>query len=246
MSRRGHVLTVLLLASLHARCSAAPMAPQPAPGAMPGAEEAILFIGNSLTEANSLHLRVADLARDAGTPLDVAAVVEPGFSLEDHLAKGDAARRIASRRWSVVVLQQGPSTLPESRELLVRDARRFAELARAAGARPALLVVWPLPGQRQADVSASYRAAAAAVDGVVLPAGEVWQEARARDASLQLTIEDGFHPTPLGTYLAALTVHCTLNGRLPPPVLATERQRAGVALTEAQDQILRAAACQTR
>lgn len=248
---RGRLLAAaLLVVGLQAQCSGGtPAAPASAPpGATPGTVEGggVLFIGNSLTQANDLHLRVADVARDAGVALDVEAVVAPGFSLEDHLASGAAAARIASRRWSVVVLQQGPSTLPESRELLVRDARRFALLSRAAGARPALLVVWPIPGQRQADVSASYRAAAAAVDGLVLPAGEAWQAALARDRSLRLTVADGFHPTPLGTYLAALTIHCALNGRLPPASLDVERQRAGVALTAAQDQILRDAACAAR
>ena len=95
---------------------------------------------------------------DAGATIDVSAVVQGGFSLEDHLASGPAVPRIRSRSWSVVVLQQGPSTLPESRALLVRDATRMAAEIRAVGARPALLMVWGIPGQRQEDVDASYRA----------------------------------------------------------------------------------------
>src|SRR5207344_1149689 len=125
-------------------------------------------------------------------------VVAGGFSLEDHLNSGPAVPRIRSRAWSVVVLQQGPSTLPESRAILIRDATRMAAEIRAVGARPALLMVWGLPGQRQEDVDASYRAAAEATQSILIPAGNAWQIALARDRSLRMTGDDGFHPSPLG------------------------------------------------
>jgi hypothetical protein len=96
-------------------------------------------------------------------------------------------------------------------------------------------------------VDASYRAAAEATQSVLIPAGNAWQLALARDRSLRLTVADGFHPSPLGTWLAALTVHCTLNGMLPPaPPLAVERQRTAFDLTEAQSRILRESACAAR
>jgi hypothetical protein len=104
-------------------------------------------------------------------------------------------------------------------------------------------MVWPLPGQRQEDVSASYRAAAEAVGALLIPAGDAWQAAVRRDRTLTMTVGDGFHPSPLGTYLAALSVHCALHGRLPAVPLAVERQRAAVPLTEAQAQALHEAAC---
>jgi hypothetical protein len=204
----------------------------------------VLFIGNSLTQSNDLPRRVQELALDAGAPIGVDAVVAPGFSLEDHLASGPAVARIRSRAWTAVVLQQGPSTLPDSRTALIRDATRLVGEIRAVGARPALLEVWPLPGQRQEDVTASYRAAAQATGAVLIPAGQAWQAAAARTGGLVMTMDDGFHPSALGTYLAALTVHCTLNGRLPPPpALALERLRAGSSLSTAQAEALRAAAC---
>jgi hypothetical protein len=240
---------VLLAAAALLQCSSGrATAPDGgAAGTQPPAGSAILFIGNSLTESNDLPHRVQDVARDAGAPVDVSAVVFGGFSLEDHLNEGPAVPRIRSRGWSVVVLQQGPSTLPESRTLLIRDATRMAAEIRAAGARPALLMVWGLPGQRQEDVDASYRAAAAATESLLIPAGNAWELARGRDRSLRMTAGDGFHPSPLGTWLAALTVHCALNGSLPPaPPLAVERQRAAFDLTEAQSRILHESACAAR
>ena len=182
------------------------MAPSDTASGTPG----VLFIGNSLTASNDLAARVASIAAAAGRPLRTAAVTLSGASLLDHWQDGRAVQAIRDGHWDVVAMQQGPSTLPESRAELTASTRQFAAEIRAAGGRPALLMVWPLPGQTAASVSASYRAAAQASDALLLPAGEAWAAARQGDASLVLTQEDGFHPSVLGTWLAALTVECTL------------------------------------
>ena len=84
----------------------------------------VLFIGNSLTAWNELPQVVARLAQADGQPQPLVRMVAVGgFSLEDHWHQGDARRAIADGPWDVVVLQQGPSALPESRRLLVEYAR---------------------------------------------------------------------------------------------------------------------------
>ena len=78
----------------------------------------VLFIGNSLTYTNDLPAMVRVMGESAGTPLVTGMVAEPGMSLEDHWSRGGARAAVASGRWDVVVLQQGPSALPSSRENL--------------------------------------------------------------------------------------------------------------------------------
>lgn len=179
----------------------------------------VLFVGNSLTSTNDLPARVAELAASTGRALEVGEVVFDGFSLEDHWNQGDARRAIASGTWDVVVMQQGPSALPESQIELKAWATRFAEEARAAGTQPALLMVWPESYRRSAlpDVIASYRIAAGAADAELFPAGESWFAAWACRSRLPLYGPDGFHPSRLGTYAAALVLY----GRLfRAPLLA--------------------------
>jgi hypothetical protein len=169
----------------------------------------ILFIGNSLTAANNLPAIVEALGRAKGSQtVEATAVTANNFSLEDHWNQGNARAAITEGRWSVVVLQQGPSALPESRALLRTYAKRFAAEARKAGARTALYMVWPSKTRTRDfdDVRESYTLAARDVDGILLPAGDVWREAWRRDPSLALYADDGFHPSPLGSYVAALTV----------------------------------------
>jgi hypothetical protein len=61
----------------------------------------------------------------------------------------------------------------------------------------------------------SYRLAADDVRGVVLPVGQAWLDAWARDSGLSLYGPDDFHPSVEGSYLAALVIYARLSGRSP-------------------------------
>lgn len=180
----------------------------------------VLFVGNSLTAANNLPAMVTAIAAASGRPFACETVAIPNFSLEDHWKQGDARRAIAGVEWDVVVLQQGPSALPESRVLLTTYARRFAGEIRKAGARTAMYMVWPSYARRGdfPGVSRSYGAAASATGGMLLPAGDGWREAWSLDPSLPLYGPDGFHPSTMGTYLAALVVHGGIAGGVPSEI----------------------------
>ena len=199
------VVAVVLLGTL---CGAATSAP-------PAETMRVLFIGNSLTAANGLPEIVEALSKSRGTVAVDATVITAGnFSLEDHWNHGNARAAVAHGRFSFVVLQQGPSALPESRVLLREYARRFAGEAGKAGARTALYMVWPAKARsRDFDaVSESYALAAQDVDGVLIPAGEAWREVWRRDPQTALYGNDDFHPSVLGSYVAALTVWRALSG----------------------------------
>jgi hypothetical protein len=179
----------------------------------------ILFIGNSLTYVNDLPGMLAGLARSVEDrrPIETESVAYPNFALEDHLAQGDAARAIRKGGWDVVVLQQGPSSLPESRANLVEYSKRFAVLIRAVGARPAMYGVWPEAARIQVidDCIESYRVAADSIDGLLFPAAKSWKSAWQIDPSLPLYGPDAFHPSVLGTYAAAATMLAVVLERSP-------------------------------
>jgi len=193
--------------------------PQPPPPHPSGRRIRLLFIGNSLTYVNDLPGMVASLSRAAGdsVPIETASVTFGGYSLEDHLAQGDAARAIQQGGWDIVALQQGPSTLDESRVNLIDYTQRFATIIRDAGARPALYGVWPERDRLYAlDAGIeSYRLAAEAVDGLLFPAGLAWKDAWQVDGWLPLYGPDGFHPSVLGTYTAAIVVYAVVRGTTP-------------------------------
>lgn len=242
-------LAALVFVCLFAACSGnsgTPNAPTPAP---PPGGGGVLFIGNSLTESNNIHEMVAELARVGGTAaIPTRAVTFGGFNLEDHWNNGLAQRAIQQGGWSIVVLQQGPSSLPASQVDLREWTVRFDQEIRRAGAQTALYMVWPaLENFANFDgVSASYSNAAQAVGGLLFPAGEAWRSAWRTDASLPLYSSDNFHPSAMGTYLAALVIYQRISGHpligLPPRLTSPTNRFPPVVLTSAQAAILQAAA----
>ena len=222
LSRWALILGLEALAVGSLSCSSDPTG-SPDPEAL-----AVLFIGNSLTYSNDLpdllkHL--LEVAQD--DPVHIEAVAFPDYGLPDHWVSGSSRSRIAAGGWDVVILQQGPSAT-EGRPYLLEYTEFFDQEIRAQGGETALFMVWParsrffdFPG-----VLDSYRTAAERVDGVFFPAGEAWRAAWETDPDLAFYGPDGFHPTLLGSYLAAVVMMEKLTGHDPrelPPMI----QRAG-------------------
>ncbi len=192
-------------------CGIAGVSHEPLP---PGGHH-VLFIGNSLTYTNDLPGTIAALASSVGDTIRVRSVALPNFALIDHVDGGSTAVDvIRSQKWSMVVLQQGPSTLPLNRDTLVLATQKFDPFIRAAGARSGTFMTWPA-SNRPGDFAAvlvSAQLAVKTVDGVLLPAGQAWLAAWARDPQLPLYGPDGYHPGELGTYLAALVIYEKITG----------------------------------
>lgn len=189
-----------------------------------GDEARVLFIGNSLTYGNHLPSLLAAITAQAGKRLVSDQIALPGVALEDHYRGRTAHGALASGAYQIVILQQGPSSLPESQAHLLEWTRRFDPLIRAGGARPALYMVWP-DASRLAwfdEVRNAYSNAAQAVGGMFIPAGEAWRAAWRQDPALPLYDSDQFHPSELGSYTAALSLFAELYRQSPvglPPRL---------------------------
>jgi hypothetical protein len=115
---------------------------------------------------------------------------------------------------------------------------------RRSSARPALYMVWP-SSSRRGDfdrVRDSYSLSASDIDGVFIPAGEAWRAAWRRDAAIALYGDDGFHPTPQASYLAALVIAGALTGREPASLPVQPPGWPASVMTPAIDRVLQDAA----
>jgi hypothetical protein len=200
----------------------------------------MLFIGNSLTAANDLPGVVASLAHGE---IAYRTVAPGGVSLEDHWTLTGARQALDDDQWDYVVLQQGPSTLPESAVNLREWTMRWAEAIRERHATPALYEVWPDSafGVRSSFPALvySYRQAAQAARATFLPAGEAWQAAWRRNPRLRLYGPDGFHPSKLGTTLAALVIYARLTNTPPARVALPYPARTAKLLRAAAAEAMR-------
>jgi hypothetical protein len=168
----------------------------------------VLFIGNSLTYTNDVPGMLGWMLEEAGLEVGrITTVAFPNYGLEDHWSGSAARDLIAEGGWDAVVMQQGPSAT-EGRPSLLDYSQRFSAEIKQAGGSPALYMVWPALA-RFFDfdgVSNSYATAAELTDGLLYPAGEAWRAAWRRDPDLALYGPDGFHPSAMGSYLAALVM----------------------------------------
>lgn len=193
----------------------------------------VLFLGNSLTSGHDVPAMVQAMALVGGREVEVLERTAPDYALEDHWHDGAQSLLKQTPAWDVLVMQQGPSTRPESRAHLKEWTARWAGLARTAGTRPALYMVWPLAQQRQGFllVSKSYREAAAAAGTEIYPAAEAWALALHRQPKLKLYAPDGLHATELGAFLAAITITRGLTGLDPALVPARLKLKSGRVVT---------------
>ena len=207
--RRSVILLPLLFIALFGCGAGSALDPLP-----PGGHH-VLFIGNSLTYTNDLPGTLVQLANTVGDTIRVRSVALPNLALIDHVdGQSNAVDVIRAERWSMVVLQQGPSTLPLNRDTLILATKKFDSYIHAAGARSGTFMTWPAsdrPGDFPA-VLASAQLAARAVSGTLLPAGQAWFGAWAVNPQLALYGPDGYHPAELGTYLAALVIYEGITG----------------------------------
>ncbi len=202
----------------------------------------VLFVGNSLTYVNDLPGMVETISAVAGASVSTVTIAYANYALEDHWAAG-IAERIRATRPTVVVMQQGPSSLPESRVNLVQWTDSVARVAREVGAVPALLMVWPEAARVYAfdAVRDSYRAAAEHVGGVFLPAGEAFRALYERYPGFEPYGPDGFHPSELGSVVSAMVVVGVLTGKPLtglPSVLDGGSGMPRIVLSEEQARVL--------
>ncbi len=198
-----------------------------APALGPQKEVEVLFIGNSFTETHALPWMVLAMARADGIPMRYEQVTEGNMTLEQHWAagKGEAIAKIASRKWTWVVLQEHSMRPLDEPAKLTEFAKLFDAKIKSVGARTMLFVTWPKKNapENQARLTRTFSTLAKDLGATAVLVGPAWEESRKDRPSVELYDEDGHHPSPAGTYLAALVFHRAIHGtpaQSPPKQIA--------------------------
>ncbi len=185
----------------------------------------LLFIGNSHTYYNGLPSLVENLARSAGRRAIVDMCTHGGWRLEQHRADSATVWKINNGPWDYVILQEQSQVpvIPYWRDSSMYPAcRSFDTLIRANGATTALFLTWGWKngGQMvyqscssivfqdyfhmQDSVTAAFEWIARDLgDDTLVPVGRAWRRARVLDSLVCLWDDDNYHPTQMGSYLAA-------------------------------------------
>lgn len=196
----------------------------------------VLFIGNSYTYVNDLPGTFVQLAQAGGHPVATDSVAEGGATLADANTSDATASKLGAARWGFVVLQEQseiPSVASSRDQVMYPAARSLVARIKAVGATPVLFMTWAheagwpenglpdyLSMQRQID--AAYVTIAQQLAVPAAPVGFAWSAVTRADPGLELWSDDGSHPTPAGTYLAACVFFATIFNQSPTGIAWTD------------------------
>lgn len=194
----------------------------------------VLFIGNSYTFTHNIPKQLVNIASsDDGNVIQftVQSVTRGGKSLKDLWAEGKAARILQNAKWDYVVLQDQSfwAMSAESIRETTDYVTRFDKLAKAAGAKTMIYLIWPRrPGSnwykdpkytslRSADymlsrfITETYKLSGA-LGAYPVGVGIYWSRVMKQYPEIPLYAEDAHHPSVAGAYLSALVFYKTLTG----------------------------------
>ena len=189
----------------------------------------VLFIGNSYTYVNDLPTTFMNLARAGGHKTEVGMSAQGGWMLADHVKSPDTISKINSEKWNFVILQEQSEvpTIQSSRtQEMYPAARVLVDDVRQVGAVPIFFITWahrdglPANGMpdyvsMQAQIDNGYLITAQALSSPVAPVGVAWFHVRNQYPQINLWQDDGSHPTPEGTYLAACVFYADIFRQSP-------------------------------
>jgi prepilin-type N-terminal cleavage/methylation domain-containing protein/prepilin-type processing-associated H-X9-DG protein len=184
----------------------------------------ILFVGNSYTQGNDLPNLIKQLAQSAGEErvLDIDAQLVGGATFEQHYTMGEMQKKLAAKKYEIVVLQeQSMRPIIETR-LMHEYARKLDQEIKANGAKTLFFMTWArkhLP-ETQTKLSDAYTSIANELGADVAPVGLAWQRAMKERPQIELYDSDNSHPTLKGSYLAACVFYAVIYQKSPQGLAA--------------------------
>ncbi|MEO0573502.1 MAG: SGNH/GDSL hydrolase family protein [Bacteroidota bacterium] len=183
----------------------------------PNGDSAILFVGNSLTYFNDLPKLVENEAVKKGYKVNTDMLAKPNYAILDHWAEGQVQELIINGTYDYLIIQQGPSSQPWGRQVLLEYGEKFSELCSSNGTELVYFMVWPslsyyhtFPG-----VIDNYREASLNTNSILCPVGEVWKNHFDKSGDFSYYGTDGFHPSLKGSQVAAGVIASKLYNKKP-------------------------------
>ncbi len=200
----------------------------------------VLFIGNSYTGVNNLPQLIKVVALSVGDSLIYDAHTPGGFRLMDHSSDSLLISKIYANNWDHIVIQaqsQEPSwdSTKVANEVFPH-AKILSDTARANDSctKPIFYMTW---GRENGDanncntwpwvctyagmdsiLNKNYQHMAADNNGIVSPVGALWNYLRTTNPNIQLYAADGSHPSPSGSYAAALSFYSVIFKKDPSQI----------------------------
>ncbi len=229
------------------------------PPLIPNPEDAkaVLFVGNSLTNNNSMAEMVRRMAATTERSLLYTQHAPGGALISDHVDSAELESKIASRNWDVVSIQAQSAALAVTESnvniSIYPNIQLLVDKVRDANSTsiPLFYMSWgykdgapglcdPIPDTCTFEgmnslIKDRYLEVMELTDGQVSPCAELWNVIRDQHPELDLYASDGIHPSVLGSYVVALSFY-TMIFEADPTLTTYHRDE----LDAADEQLLRA------
>lgn len=175
---------------------------------IPGKEYDLLFVGNSLTYSNNLPRLVTQKAKRKGIMITTTMLAKPNYAIVDHWTDKEVQRLIKTKKYDFVIVQQGPSSQTDGREMLLNSGKEYSNLCIANGAKLAYFMVWPsrIYYHTFDGVIKNYTDAAIKNKAILCPVGKVWKQHFDKTNDFSYYSPDQFHPSLSGSKVAAKVI----------------------------------------
>ena len=227
------------------------------------APQSILWVGNSFFYYNnSMHnvfiniVRSADAqARPRGTSVTISGSGMDWHDMESYFRPNGIGRysfvggneivfNKPGRQFDGVIMMdcsQCP-VHPQLKGSFHEFAKKQGDIVKKNGAMPILFMSWAYKDKPDMtiELAEAYTTAGNNNDMLVIPAGLAFAQSIRQRPALELYQADKRHPSPAGTYLAAVTAYATLYGKSPvgnPFVGALDAATAGFLQTVAWETV---------
>ena len=192
----------------------------------------VLFLGNSYTNFNDLPNLTRQFAESMGDTINVNANTPGGYTLNGHSTNNVSLTLIEEGDWDFVVLQEQSQIPSFPIGQVETECFTFAETLNNAilEANPCAETVFYMTWGRETGDSGNcanwppvctyegmddliaerYEIMADDNEALVSPVGRVWRYVRENYPDIGLYSGDGSHPSPNGSYAAAVTHYVTI------------------------------------
>eukprot|EP00164_Ancoracysta_twista_P019642 GFYU01034654.1.p1 GENE.GFYU01034654.1~~GFYU01034654.1.p1 ORF type:complete len:317 (-),score=54.95 GFYU01034654.1:17-967(-) len=178
-----------------------------------------LFLGNSFTKWNGLAEQIQSLLESGPTDVrlkEYMQITPGGCSLKTHLNKSSDA--ISDQPWQWIVLQEQSTKPIKSQGKFFEASKDMCDMIRSRQSKVKIIfyMTWPRANANEEDselLLSSYETIARETSSLLAPVGRAWIAVRRSHPDINLYAADGSHPSPLGTYLAALVFYSVLSGK---------------------------------
>lgn len=168
----------------------------------------LLFIGNSHTYFNDMPQMVAELFRIClQEEILPVMLTHGGMTLRWHAEQEQTRFNLQYGGYDYLIFQQATHPF-DGKEALIRSAKNLLALAPPNGPKPVAYMTWAQKDrpQDQAELTDAFFSLARQLDILLAPAGLIWERMRAACPEAELYYRDGAHASPLGSYLAAVSI----------------------------------------